>query len=183
MNSATPENSSALPDAEALYEGLLRQLKPQVSHAAAIVGIVTGGLWLAERLHTALGLRTPLGRLDVSFYRDDFGEKGMKPQVSPSQVPFEVQGREILLVDDVLYTGRTVRAAMNELFDYGRPARIDLVVLADRGGRELPIEPRYCGGRVEVPRGSILVLDRGADSRLSLRISDKRRARQGESGA
>jgi len=181
MNAPPSENPAPLPQAEALYQELLRQLKPRVSHAAGVVGIVTGGAWLAERLHAALGLRAPLGVLDVSFYRDDFGEKGMKPQISPSQIPFEVQGREILLVDDVLYTGRTVRAAMNELFDYGRPARIDLVVLADRGGRELPIEPRYCGGKVNVPKGSILMLDRDASDKLSLRLSAKRRERKAES--
>lgn len=180
MNAPQSEDPTALPDAEALYQELLRQLKPRVSHTAAIVGIVTGGVWVAERLHAALGLRVPLGVLDVSFYRDDFGEKGMKPQTSPSQIPFEVQGREILLVDDILYTGRTVRAAMNELFDYGRPARIDLGVLADRGGRELPIEPRYCGGKADVPKGSILMLDRDASNALSLRLSATRRERKAE---
>ena len=180
MNATLDETSATLPDAEALYQELLRQLKPRVSHASAVVGIVTGGAWLAERLHAALGLRTPLGVLDVSFYRDDFGEKGIKPQVSPSQIPFEVQGRDILLVDDILYTGRTVRAAMNELFDYGRPARIDLAVLADRGGRELPIEARYCGGKVELSKGSMLMLDRDAAGGLSLRLSAKRRERRAE---
>jgi len=193
MNAPPPEPNIPLPEAELLFEELLRKLKPNVSHAAGIVGIVTGGAWLAARLHAALGLRTPLGMLDVSFYRDDVGEKGMKAGLSPSQIPFEVQGREILLVDDVLYTGRTVRAALNELFDYGRPARVDLAVLADRGGRELPIEPRYCGGRVEVPRGSILMLERGeSDARgekgghgeagaFSLRLSGRRRQRKAES--
>lgn len=177
MNTPQSENAASLPDAEALFEALLSQLKPRVSHAAGMVGIVTGGAWLAERLHATLGLRAPLGVLDVSFYRDDVGEKGIKPQVSPSQIPFDVEGRDILLVDDVLYTGRTVRAAMNELFDYGRPARIDLAVLADRGGRELPIEPRFCGGRVEVPKGSILMLERNAAGGMSLGISAGRRAR------
>jgi len=176
MNMPPSEDSAPLPQAEALFEELLQQLKPRISHATGIIGIVTGGVWLAERLHAALGLRVPLGTLDVSFYRDDVGQKGIKPQVSPSQIPFEVDGREILLVDDILFTGRTVRAAMNELFDYGRPARIDLAVLADRGGRELPIETRYCGGRIEVQKGSILMLDRDAKGALSLRLSDKRRA-------
>lgn len=180
MNAPSSEHTATLPQAEALYEELLRQLKPRVSHAAGMVGIVTGGVWLAERLHAALGLRAPLGVLDVSFYRDDFGEKGMKPHTSPSQIPFEVQGREILLVDDILYTGRTVRAAMNELFDYGRPARIDLVVLADRGGRELPIEPGYCGGRADVPKGSILMLERDESSAFSLRFSARRRERKAD---
>jgi pyrimidine operon attenuation protein/uracil phosphoribosyltransferase len=177
MNAPPSDSRQGLPQAEALFEELLRQLKPRISHATGIVGIVTGGVWLAERLHAALGLRVPIGTLDVSFYRDDVGEKGIKPQVSPSQIPFEVDGRDILLVDDVLFTGRTVRAAMNELFDYGRPARIDLAVLADRGGRELPIEARYCGGKVEVQKGSILMLDRDANGVLGLQLADKRRAR------
>ncbi len=181
MSTPVSEPNSALPDAEALYAGLLRQLKPRLGHATGIVGIVTGGGWLAERLHADLGLRVPMGVLDVSFYRDDVGEKGMKPQVSPSQIPFEVQGRDILLVDDVLYTGRTVRAAMNELFDYGRPARIELVVLADRGGRELPIEPQYCGGRLRVAQTAIVALERAADGVLSLQLRDKRRSRKAES--
>ena len=180
MTAPPSEQSHDLPQAEALFEELLRQLKPRVSPAAGIIGIVTGGAWIAERLHAALGLRAPMGVLDVSFYRDDLGEKGIKPQVSPSQIPFEVAGREILLVDDVLFTGRTVRAAMNELFDYGRPARIDLAVLADRGGRELPVEARYCGGKVEVPPGAILMLDRGAGNALSLRLSERRRSPQAE---
>ena len=175
MNTPSSENLAALPQAELLYQELLRQLKPRVSHAAGIVGIVTGGVWLAERLHAALGLRAPMGVLDVSFYRDDLGEKGMKPNTSPSQIPFEVQGREILLVDDILYTGRTIRAAMNELFDYGRPARVDLVVLADRGGRELPIEPTFCGGKVNVPKGSVLMLERDPSNAFSLRYSAKGR--------
>ena len=177
MNSPQPDHSPPLPDAESLFQDLLGQLKPRVSHSTGIVGIVTGGAWLAERLHAALGLRVPLGILDVSFYRDDVGEKGIKPQVSPSQIPFEVEGRDILLVDDVLFTGRTVRAAMNELFDYGRPARIDLAALVDRGGRELPIEPRYCAGKVGVPKGSILMLERNSQSELTLRLSAKRRER------
>ncbi|MFM9969608.1 MAG: bifunctional pyr operon transcriptional regulator/uracil phosphoribosyltransferase PyrR [Burkholderiales bacterium] len=180
MNAPQPEDNVALPRAEVLFEELLRQLKPRVSHTTGVIGIVTGGVWLAERLHAALGLRVPLGTLDVSFYRDDVNEKGIKPQVSPSQIPFEVTGRDILLVDDVLFTGRTVRAAMNELFDYGRPARIELAVLADRGGRQLPIEARYCGGKIEIQQGKKLMLDRETGGALSRRLSDKRRERRAE---
>jgi pyrimidine operon attenuation protein / uracil phosphoribosyltransferase len=175
MNAPPPD---ALPDAEQLLTELIRQLKPAVSHAAGMVGIATGGVWLAERLHAALGLRAPLGVLDVSFYRDDVNERGMKPTAGPSNIPFDVDGRDILLVDDVLFTGRTVRAAMNELFDYGRPARVDLAVLADRGGRELPIEANYLGGKVQVPKGQILMLERAPEGAFSLRISDKRRERR-----
>jgi pyrimidine operon attenuation protein/uracil phosphoribosyltransferase len=166
-----------LPDAEKLFESLVARLKGHVTPDTGIVGIVTGGAWLAERLHRALGLKTPLGVLDPSFYRDDFSKSGLHHQVKPSQIPFEVEARGILLVDDVLYTGRTVRGAMNELFDYGRPARIDLAVLIDRGGRELPVAARYVGASLEVPPGKVLVLDRGPAGGLSLTLSDTRRRR------
>src|SRR3954468_6202420 len=134
MSTQTP-----LPDAEALCAGLVDQLKARLSKDSAMIGIATGGAWLAERLHRELGLAEPLGMLDISFYRDDFDQKGLNHQVKPSKIPFDVHGRHIVIVDDVLYTGRTVRAAMNELFDYGRAAKIELAVLADRGGPELPI--------------------------------------------
>ncbi len=105
-----------------------------------MVGIHTGGVWLARRLHADLGLEEPLGTLNISFYRDDFTRIGVHPQVKPSHLPFDVEGRDILLIDDVLHTGRTIRAALNEIFDYGRPASVWLAVLVDRGGRELPIQ-------------------------------------------
>ncbi len=167
-----------LPDAERLCAELLRQLEARMPRDAAMIGIVTGGAWLAERLHRELGIGDPLGVLDISFYRDDFDKKGLHHHVKPSKIGFDVQDRHIVLVDDVLYTGRTVRAAMNEIFDYGRPARIELAVLADRGGRELPIAAQYVGGAVSVPQGSILVLDRGeGGGALTLRVSQQRRSR------
>ena len=174
-----------LPDAEQLCASLVSQLRAQVTPDTAIVGIVTGGAWLAERLHGELGLKTPMGKLDVSFYRDDFGKSGLKKHVLPSQVPFEVEGRPLLLVDDVLYTGRTIRAAMNELFDYGRPARIDLAVLVDRGGRQLPVAAQYCGARVEVPAGKVLVLERddAAGGKLVLQLSAQRRKPAADKGS
>ncbi len=110
-----------------------------------MVGIRTGGVWLAERLHQELGLQEPLGTLDISFYRDDFTRIGMNPEVHPSNLPVPVDDRHIILVDDVLHTGRTIRAAFNELFDYGRPASIILATLVDRNGRELPIQPDIAG--------------------------------------
>lgn len=113
-----------------------------------MVGIHTGGVWLAERLHRALGINTELGRLDISFYRDDFTHVGMNPQVKPSSLPVSVDDQHIILVDDVLYTGRTIRAALNELFDYGRPASILLAVLIERNGRELPIQADVVGARL-----------------------------------
>lgn len=123
-----------------------------------LVGIHTGGVWLAQRLKDLLGIGEPLGMLDISFYRDDFSRIGMNPQVRPSELPFDVDGRHIILVDDVLYTGRTVRAAMDELFDYGRPDSILLVVLVDRGGRELPIEANVVGTRVSLASGENIKL-------------------------
>lgn len=110
-----------------------------------MIGIHTGGVWLAEHLHQQLQLSEPLGTLDISFYRDDFSRKGMNPVVKKSELPYDLEDRHIILVDDIIHTGRTIRAAMNTLFDYGRPASIILVALAERNGRELPIEPTVCG--------------------------------------
>lgn len=159
-----------LPDPETLCAELVRQLKPQVNADTALVGIHTGGAWLAERLHTALDIALPLGLLDISFYRDDYNQTGLHPQVKPTQIPFEVNGRHIVLVDDVLYTGRTVRGAMNELFDYGRPASISLAVLIDRGGRELPVAAQYIGAKLEIPTPQMLVLDRDENGKLRLKF-------------
>jgi len=119
----------------------------------AMIGIHTGGLWVAKRLHEVLHLQTPLGALDISFYRDDFSRVGVQPTVRSSRLPFDVDDRTILLVDDVLYTGRTIRAALNEIFDYGRPAAVLLIVLVDRGGRELPIAADVAGCRLDLPTG------------------------------
>jgi len=131
-----------LPNAEILFEMLAERIKPLIKANTAIVGIHSGGAWLAERLLPLLGHDLEHGILDVSFYRDDFNERGLHRETKPSQIPFDVQDKHILLIDDVFYTGRTIRAAMNELFDYGRPASITLAVLVNRGGRELPIAPQ-----------------------------------------
>ena len=131
-----------LPNAETLFETLAERIKPFIKANTAIVGIHSGGAWLAERLLPILGKELEHGILDVSFYRDDFNERGLHSETKPSQIPFDVQDKHILLIDDVFYTGRTIRAAMNELFDYGRPASITLAVLVNRGGRELPIAPQ-----------------------------------------
>ncbi len=142
-------------DAEFLIEAMAVQLRELLARRGisdpALVGIHTGGVWIAQRLQQRLDLATPLGQLDISFYRDDFSRIGVNPQVRPSELPFDVDGRHIILVDDVLYTGRTIRAALNELFDYGRPASVLLAVLVDRGGRELPIEAHVAGSRLELP--------------------------------
>jgi pyrimidine operon attenuation protein/uracil phosphoribosyltransferase len=163
-----------LPDAESLVDVLVAQLRPRITADTGMIGIVTGGAWLAERLHRALGIALPLGRLDISFYRDDYSSSGLKANVKPSQIPFDVEGRDLLLVDDVLYTGRTTRGALNELFDYGRPRRVDLVVLADRNERQLPICAQYVGTPVQVPAGKSLDLVRDeATGRLSFALKDR----------
>lgn len=162
-----------LPDAEQTFARLADKLRSAVKENTALVGIHTGGAWLAERLHRELGLSLPLGTLDISFYRDDFDRIGLHARVKPSDIPFEVEGGDIILVDDVLYTGRTIRAAMNELFDYGRPSRIQLAALIDRGGRELPIAPQYIGAVLELPPDQMLALQRSFSGELSLRLYDK----------
>ena len=159
-------------NAEALYQTLLQQIRdglPQLPNLA-IVGIHSGGAWLAERLAVDLQLTTRLGFVDVSFYRDDFSQRGLHAGVKPSQIPFDVDGATILLVDDVLYTGRTTRAAMNELFDYGRPARIALAALVDRGGRELPVAADFVAEHVKLLNDQQLVLQRAGDGSFSFTV-------------
>jgi len=138
------------------------QLGEVVSHTGnnhpAMVGIHTGGVWIAEHLHRQLGIDEPLGSLDISFYRDDFTRIGMNPVVKPSQLPFSIDDRHIILIDDVLHTGRTIRAALNELFDYGRPASIILATLIERDGRELPIQANVVGRHVDLSPGEHIKL-------------------------
>jgi pyrimidine operon attenuation protein / uracil phosphoribosyltransferase len=165
-----------LPDAEALCLELSSKLRAGLTESTGLVGIRTGGAWLAERLHKELGLATPVGSLDISFYRDDFDSTGLRHEVKPSQIPFDVNGRHIVVVDDVLYTGRTVRAAMNELFDYGRPGKIELAALVDRGERQLPIAAQYVGATLSVPAGKLLRLARDERGNFSLRLSDAKPA-------
>jgi len=157
-----------LPDAEKLCQALVRELKPLAGPKTAMVGLYTGGVWLAERLHKDLGIKSPLGLMDIAFYRDDYAARGLKHDPKRTKIPFDVNGAELLLVDDVLYSGRTVRAAMNELFDYGRPQSIALVVLADRGGRQLPICAQHVGATVDVPVGQRLRLKRDDAGKLAL---------------
>ena len=163
-----------LPNAETLLARLVDQIRPNVSERTALVGIHTGGAWLAERLHRLLGIKAALGTIDVSFYRDDFGSRGLHPRPQRSDIPFDVESADIIIVDDVLYTGRTTRAALNELFDYGRPGRVDLAVLCDRHGRELPIGARYCAFTLPqpLPASRSLRLSRDATGTLSLRLID-----------
>jgi len=165
--------ATRLPDAETLLSTLAEAMRPRIAEGAALVGVHTGGVWLAERLHAMLGLTAPAGSIDVSFYRDDFGSRGLPGGMRRSAIPFAVDGAHIIIVDDVLHTGRTVRAAINELFDYGRPRRIELAVLVDRGGRELPIAPDYCALDFPLPAGRTVVLARSDDGKLALNICDE----------
>jgi len=161
-------------DAEAIYRHLAQRARETfVGEKLKLVGVHTGGVWLAERLRRDLGIAEPVGILDVSFYRDDFDQSGLKPDVRPSQIAFDVAGSHILLVDDVLNTGRTVRAAMNEIFDYGRPAKVDLAVLIDRGGRELPVAAGIVGATIELPPDVAVVLVRDDDGRLHLTMEKR----------
>ena len=158
----------ALPDAEATLAALAERMRGAIAFDAKFVGIYSGGAWMAERLAEAIPGDHPVGFIDVSFYRDDFSRKGLKPEVKRTELPFEVEGATIVLIDDVLYTGRSVRAAINELFDYGRPAVIELAVLIDRGGRELPIEATYAGARLAVAKNLSVVLSRAVGGALAL---------------
>lgn len=162
-----------LPDAEVVFRNLSKQILSVDCKRFALVGIHTGGVWLAERLHQEMSGALPLGTLDVSFYRDDFDKIGLHAKVKRSNIPFEVEGAHVLLVDDVLHTGRTIRAAINELFDYGRPASISLATLVDRGGRELPIAAQYTGVELAIPTEKMLELQREKSGRLSLVLHDK----------
>lgn len=164
--------SASLPDAEAQCRQLADLIRPQLDKNPALVGIFSGGAWIAERLKELLGLSEEIGQIDVSFYRDDFAEKGLHPQCRPTAIPFDVEGRHLILVDDVMYTGRTTRAALNELFDYGRPASVEMAVLADRGGRELPIAPTYCPWDIALADGQNLVLSRQDDGQLVWRLEN-----------
>ncbi len=163
-------------DAEALYADLLARVRPLVRHddsaASALVGIWSGGAWLAERLQHDLGLAGAHGVISSTLHRDDFGSRGLAATTDATALPFEIDGRHILLIDDVLYTGRTTRAVINELFDFGRPASVTLAVLVDRGGRELPIEPAVSAARVVLPATQRLALTRVGSGRFVFEIEN-----------
>lgn len=138
------------------------------------IGVRTGGVWVCERLHRTMALPDPVGVLDISFYRDDFSRVGLHPRVLGSHLPVDVENREVMLVDDVLHTGRTVRAALNEIFSYGRPSRVRLAVLAERDGRELPIQADVVGHHIRLGADQYLRL-RSEGDELRLSVETRRR--------
>lgn len=165
-----------LPDVSTLLDQMAAQLSSQLQQRGlsdvCMIGIHTGGVWVARELHRRLAIAEPLGTLDISFYRDDFSRAGMHPQVKPSNLPFEVEDRPIILVDDVLQSGRTIRAALNEIFDYGRPASVLLAVLVERSGRELPIQADVHGIRMDLGPNEQIKLNGPESLSLSLHTRD-----------
>ena len=161
--------SSLALDAEALYADLATGIRPLLGADTQLVGIVAGGQWLADRLHADLGRPGQAGAISSAMHRDDFAKRGLAA-TGQTSLPFEVDGADILLLDDVLYTGRTIRAVLNELFDYGRPACVRLAVLVDRAGRELPVAAEVAAARLALPATQSLELAREDSGRFSFRI-------------
>ena len=162
-------------DAEALYTDLrqgVRTLLRESGDAGVLVGIWSGGAWLAERLQADLGLPGSHGVISSTLHRDDFGSRGLAAGTDPTALPFAIADRHIVLIDDVLYTGRTVRAVVNELFDFGRPASVTLAVLVDRGGRQLPMAAAYSAARITLPAAQRLSLARDDAGRFAFAVAD-----------
>lgn len=160
-------------DAEALYAELRSGVRGLWRPGMVLLGTWSGGAWLAERLQADLQLPGKPGVISSALHRDDFGERGLAGGTDATRIPFSVDGADILLLDDVLYTGRTIRAVINELFDFGRPASVTLAVLVDRGGRELPIQPAFAAAKVALPAAQRLSLTRRDDGRLAFAVEDR----------
>ena len=180
----TSENIT-LPDADDLLKVLAQKLQPLLVPNTALVGIQSGGVWLMDRLMTMLASTIASngiehGTLDVAFYRDDYAKRGLKSENQPSQIAFDVGNKHIILIDDVFYTGRTTRAAMNELFDYGRPASITLAALVNRGGRELPIAPQVTAANIALHVEQNLQLLQRADGTLKLELQLTTQSKQAQ---
>ncbi|MES9990575.1 MAG: bifunctional pyr operon transcriptional regulator/uracil phosphoribosyltransferase PyrR [Candidatus Thiodiazotropha sp.] len=169
-----------------LVAEMAQQIKTQLASRGIsdplLIGIRTGGVWLAESLHSHLGVEEPLGTLDISFYRDDFTRIGMNPEVHPSTLPTPVDDRDIILIDDVVHTGRTIRAALNEIFDYGRPASIMLATLVVRSGRELPIQPDVVGLDPQLEQDQHITLIGPDPLKLVIGTKTNRSSRSDEQG-
>lgn len=156
-------------DAEALYRELLRGVRTLLEPETRLAGIASGGAWLAERLQKDLGLAGAPGVLSSAMHRDDFAQRGLSASAQ-TMLPFDVNGADVLVLDDVLYTGRTIRAVLNELFDYGRPASVRLAVLVDRGGRELPVQADFAAARVTLPASQSLALARSDSGAFQFQV-------------
>ncbi|MCP4767666.1 MAG: bifunctional pyr operon transcriptional regulator/uracil phosphoribosyltransferase PyrR [Gammaproteobacteria bacterium] len=166
----------SLPSVESLIEKLTQALTPCFSSPESqplIVGIETGGVWIAEQLRQRIAPDSELGRLDISFYRDDFTRNGLNPTVKPSNLPTNIDEQTIILVDDVLQSGRTIRAAMNEIFDYGRPKKIILAILIDRGQREIPIQADFVGASMSLDSNSHIKLEGPESLKLVVKTLDR----------
>ena len=159
-------------DAQALYTELRTGVRGLLRPDSALVGVWSGGAWLAERLQADLGLPGAHGVISSMLHRDDFSARGLASGTDATQLPFDIDGRHIVLIDDVLYTGRTIRAVLNELFDFGRPASVTLAVLVDRGGRELPIAAAFSAAKLVLPASQRLSLARADDGRLSFSVTE-----------
>ena len=164
--------STLVLDAEALYRELLRGVQQLRAPEARLVGITSGGAWLAQRLQRDLALPGSAGVISSVMHRDDFAKRGLSGAGQQTQLDFDVNESHIILLDDVLYTGRTIRAVLNELFDYGRPASVKLAVLVDRGGRELPVQADYAAARVALPATQSLALARADSGQFSFKVED-----------
>jgi pyrimidine operon attenuation protein/uracil phosphoribosyltransferase len=169
LNPASPAPGALFLDAEALYRELVRGVQGLRRDNTRLVGVTSGGAWLAERLHQDLHIAGAAGVISSAMHRDDYARRGLGP-TAQTRLDFDVNGAHILLLDDVLYTGRTIRAVLNELFDYGRPAAVALAVLVDRGGRELPVQADYAAARVSLPAEQSLALARDAQGRFSFQV-------------
>ena len=161
--------NTEIPEAEALYGDLLRGVRALMRDDTRLVGITSGGAWLVERLQKDLGLAGAPGVISSAMHRDDFARRGMSASAQ-TVLPFDVNGADVLLLDDVLYTGRTIRAVLNELFDFGRPACVRLAVLVDRGGRELPMAADFAATRLTLPAAQSIALARADDGALSFQV-------------
>lgn len=163
-----------LPDPETLLTDITARIQVQLekkwSSNSALVGIHSGGVWLMQRILKSIKQDVAYGTLDAALYRDDYAQRGLKTEPKPSQIPFDVQDKHIILIDDIFYTGRTTRAAMNELFDYGRPASVTLAVLINRGGAELPILPNIVGAEILLKPHQSLQLSQDTKGKLHLSL-------------
>ena len=161
-----------LPNPETLLSAITAKIQARLQTDSALVGIHSGGVWMMQRILTSLSKSLPYGTLDAALYRDDYAQRGLKSEPKPSNVAFDVQGKHIILIDDIFYTGRTTRAAMNELFDYGRPASVTLAVLINRGGAELPITPQIVGAELQLKSSQSLRLSLDTQGKLSIALEE-----------